>query len=212
MVVAPFIFGIIPPLLWLAFFLVEDREHPEPARAILSVFLGGGLAGILAALPELYLQNLFAEGALPAAHPSLLIAFAFIEEFAKFFIVYLLVSRSRYFDERVDGMIYMITAGLGFAALENIFSLTNIDFVVQVTLVRGIGATLLHALASGILGFYWVRKQLVVGIIAATILHALFNFLILQLAGIEIYASILLFFAALVVFHDFSILKRKPKQ
>lgn len=207
MVIAPFILGIIPPLLWLLFFLTEDREHPEPKRMIFYVFFGGGLATVLAAVPELFLQNRFPTDAI--AFSPLLVAFSFIEEFAKFFIVYLMIRKNTYFDERVDAMIYMITAGLGFAAFENVLNLIGTDFIVQVTLVRGIGATLLHALASGILGFYWVRRRLAMGLTAATLLHALFNFLVLQLEGIEIYASTLLLFAALVVFHDFDVLKKK---
>lgn len=209
MVTTSILWGIIPSLFWLFFFLTEDWDHPEPKRVITYVFLGGGIAAALSAPPEILLQKILPDLAFTDGLYSLLLPFSFIEEFMKFVIVYFLVKGATYFDERVDGMIYMITAGLGFAALENVFNLLNTPLLAEVVLVRGIGATLLHALASGILGFHWVRNRLFLGLIAATLLHGLFNFMVFQLQGFEIYASALLFFAAIVVFHDFEVLKKK---
>jgi len=209
MVGIPLIFGIIPSLIWLAFFLFEDRQRPEPKRMILYVFIAGALSTAIAAVPELYIQRVFTLGESFIASISLLFSFALIEEAAKFIAVYLVVSRSKFFDEWVDGMVYMITAALGFAALENVLNLIGTNFIVEVTLIRGIGATLLHALSSGLVGFYWMRKRLIEGLFFATVLHGVFNFLILKLGGVEIYASLMLLFVALIIFHDFEILKKK---
>jgi protease PrsW len=209
MVINPLIFGIIPSLVWLTFFLFEDHKRPEPRSLIFYVFLAGGLSTAVAALPELYIQRIFSLGETFLSSVSLLLSFAFVEEFAKFLAVYLIVSKNKYFDEWVDGMVYMVTAGLGFAALENILNLIGTDLIVEVTLIRGIGATLLHALASAIVGFYWMRKRLIEGLFFATVLHAIFNYLILLLNGVEVYASLLLLLAAVIVFHDFEILKRR---
>lgn len=212
MVVNPLVFGILPSLIWLIFFLFEDKEHPEPKRMILYVFIAGALSTALAAAPEIYIQQVFSLGEDFMSSVSLLFSFAFIEELAKFVAVYIVISKSKFFDERVDGMIYMITAGLGFAALENTLNLIGTDLIVQVTLIRGIGATLLHALASGLVGFYWMRGRLIEGLFFATVLHAVFNYLILNLGGIEVYASILLLLAAIIIFHDFEILKKKDSK
>ena len=212
MVVNPLIFGIIPSLIWLIFFLFEDRKHPEPKRMILYVFIAGALSTALAAAPELYIQRVFSLGEGLSSSISLLFSFALVEELAKFIAVYIIIAKSKFFDERVDGMIYMITAGLGFAALENTLNLIGTDLIVQVTLIRGIGATLLHALASGLVGFYWMRGRLIEGLFFATVLHAVFNYLILNLGGIEVYASILLLLAAIIIFHDFEILKKKDSK
>jgi len=209
MVTSSLIFGIVPSLIWLIFFLFEDRKKPEPKRLIFAVFLAGALSTALAAAPEIYIQRLFQLGGSFASTVSLLFSFALIEELAKFIAVYLVVRHSKFFDEWIDGMVYMITAGLGFAALENTLNLLGSDFIVQVTLIRGIGATLLHALASGLVGFYWMRGRLIEGLFFATILHAVFNFLILQLGGIEAYASIFLLFVAMILFRDFEVLKKK---
>jgi len=203
--------GLIAPLFWLGFFLFEDKEHPEPRWMISLVFLGGILAAFLALSPEIYLNANFPQMGQPYQN-KLLIPFAFIEEFTKFAVVFLIIKYSKYFDERVDAMIYMITAALGFAAVENVFTLFNIlEFhqVIETTIIRGIGATLLHALAAGILAFYWMRKRPILGLINATLLHALFNYLILRIEGdAKIYVTLILVVAALFLFRDFEILKK----
>src|SRR3989344_7487769 len=137
------ILGLVAPLFWLGFFLFEDREHPEPKFMIFIVFLGGILSAFMALSPEIYLNAKFPQTGL-AYQSKMLIPFAFIEELMKFTIVYLVIKYNKYFDEGVDAMIYMITAALGFAAIENIFNLFNIlelHEVIQTTVVRGIGAT-----------------------------------------------------------------------
>ncbi|MBU2101419.1 PrsW family intramembrane metalloprotease [Patescibacteria group bacterium] len=207
----PIIFGLIAPLFWLGFFLFEDRDHPEPKWMVAIVFLGGVLAAFLALSPEILLNAQFPQTGFPYQN-KLLIPFAFIEEFSKFAIVFLIIKYSKYFDEKVDAMIYMIAAALGFAAIENIFTLFNIlefHVVLETTIIRGIGSTLLHALASGILAFHWMRHQPIVGLINATLLHATFNFLILRIEGdAKIYATLILVVAALFLFRDFEIIKR----
>lgn len=43
------------------------------------------------------------------------------EEIAKFFMLWLLLRKIRYFDEKMDGIVYAVCVSLGFEALENIF-------------------------------------------------------------------------------------------
>ena len=212
----PIIFGLIAPLFWLFFFLFEDKEHPEPKFMILLVFIGGAISAFFALGPELVLNSAFPQTGMPY-ESNLLVPFAFIEEFAKFAVVFLIIKYSKYFDERVDAMVYMITAALGFAAVENIFTLFSVlelHVIIETTIVRGIGATLLHAVASGILAFYWVRKRPILGLTSAAFLHTLFNYLILRIEGdAKVYATLMLVVAAFFLFRDFEILKAAaPKE
>lgn len=205
------VFAIIPSVVWLIFFMLEDRKKPEPKPMILYVFLAGGLSTALAALPQLTIQHYFASRGLGTSSAIFLFSFAAIEEIVKFIAVYAVAIRSKYFDEWTDGMIYMITAALGFAAVENAMNLLGTDFIVQVTLIRGIGATFLHALSSAIVGFYWMRKRWLEGLFFGTLLHGAFNILILNLIGIEVYASVMLLLVAIIVFHNFEILKKRDE-
>lgn len=43
------------------------------------------------------------------------------EEIAKFFMLWLLLRKNPYFDEKMDGIVYAVCVSLGFEALENIF-------------------------------------------------------------------------------------------
>ena len=124
------------------------------------------------------------------------IAWSCIEEIAKFLMAYVTVLRTREDDEPIDPVIYMITVALGFAAAENaLFLLSPLSgSTLLSTIVTGnlrfVGATLLHVLSSAAIGvalgysFYmkprrkW--KYLVGGVILACILHATFNFFIIN--------------------------------
>ncbi len=222
--------AVLPPIFWLLFYLHEDR-HPEPKRLLLVAFLGGMAAAGLAVLIEVLIlgQN----GGLSLETSTVgdaLVAFfiiAFIEEYVKYLPVKFLIEKRRDFNEPVDAMIYMITAGLGFAALENALFLLpvlhqNVSLGFDIATNRFLGANLLHALSSGIVGFFlaraWFhphRKHFVaLGIIIASLLHALFNTLILMREDITQgtwYVVLLLGIMAMMVFIDFQRLKGKTK-
>lgn len=129
----------------------------------------------------------------------LLLVWATIEELFKFAAAYAAALRFRVFDEPLDGVIYLVTAALGFSALENVFFLLTPvgEGDLLRTIVTGdlrfIGASLLHTLSSATIGvalalsFYKsvsVRKWAALGgVILAVALHTLFNFFILQGGG-----------------------------
>jgi RsiW-degrading membrane proteinase PrsW (M82 family) len=80
-----------------------------------------------------------------------------------------------------------------------------------------VGATLLHSLASGIVGYYWalgiirgkIVRYLAYGFVIAIILHATFNYLILNYENIT-YSVIFLIIVGLFVLVDFEKIKAKP--
>jgi RsiW-degrading membrane proteinase PrsW (M82 family) len=116
----------------------------------------------------------------------------------------------------------MIVAALGFATLENIGALTNaaimgnlaVTSILQTVSFRFVGATLLHSLTSGIVGYYWakgiVRKKitryLLSGLGIAIILHASFNYLILNYENVA-YSLVFLAIIGFFVLNDFEKLK-----
>lgn len=114
---------------------------------------------------------------------------AFIEEFFKYLAAKLRIINSPEFDEPIDAMIYLIAAALGFAAAENIgYVLQNADNALNVTYWRFISATFLHTATSAIVGYFFAMSVIknkhhfffiTLGLIVATLLHALFNLLII---------------------------------
>ncbi len=223
--------AFLPPIFWLLFYLREDR-HPEPKRLLLAAFLGGMAAAGLAVLMELFILGQKGAFALDGATVGdILVTFliiAVIEEYVKYLAVKLLIEKRQAFDEPVDAMIYMITAALGFAALENALFLLpilhqNISLGIDIATNRFLGANLLHALSSGIVGFFLARAWfhphrrhfVALGIIIASLLHTLFNILILIKDGVSQGTWYLIFFLgimAMMVFIDFERLKRKDKR
>lgn len=187
-----FLGGLIPALFWLAFWLQEDEIHPEPKGVIALAFVAG-MASVLIALPlEIVFAQYVPEGVLRV------VLWAASEELVKYWAAsYSAFHHNRDFDEPVDAMIYLISAALGFAAIENAFFIFGAiqDFPTTVTLLSGsmrfIGASLLHVLASATIGatiafsFYknsFVKHwHLLLGIALAILLHSIFNLLIIQL-------------------------------
>lgn len=182
--------GVIPALLWLWFWLNEDDEKPEPKGLIILTFVIG-MIGVFIVLP---IENLFSN--LISNQKALTIVWATIEELVKYVAVLFVALRSPAADEPVDFAIYLITGALGFAAMENTLFLLNPVSLgdATVTLLTGnfrfLGAMLLHAVSSGIIGislglsFYqkWYMKRffLIVGLLGAVTLHSIFNFLIIS--------------------------------
>jgi RsiW-degrading membrane proteinase PrsW (M82 family) len=206
--------AVLPSLAWLLFFLKED-VRPEPKRLILYALSLGALSTIPALLfqvgAQVLLSNVFTSGLLAV------ILLALSEEFFKFLVVWLGIRRDPAFDEPIDAMVYMVAAALGFAMLENLFiiggSFQSLSFVsasstLHVIVLRFVGATLLHVLASALLGFYWAKKKIGLGLLVATFVHAVFNYLILTFPeGSFFYTAVFLILAAFFVLQDFDKLK-----
>jgi len=190
-------FGVLPSLLWLAFYLREDA-HPEPKREILLVFLFGMLATVPAIFFEIFLSDTIKSFGLGDFLTTLLvnvIAVAFIEEFVKYAAVWAREQRANHnalLDEPVDFVIYMIVSALGFAAVENLLFLLPIiqlNLAIMTTIVRAVSAILLHTLCSGMIGYYMARsycdrehkRRLVAkGFLIASALHGVYNLFIIK--------------------------------
>lgn len=232
--------GFLPTIFWLWFWLHEDKKKPEPLRLIMKTFIIGGFFIILAFV----LEKLVAPSGdivqqisdasrnnfpiLPILIISVpLIAWAFIEELVKYLAAYVGALKNKQCDEPIDMMVYMITAALGFSAVENFLFLLNVlatdgttsnSFLFTGNL-RFLGATLLHTVTSAIFGaflsfaFYhnrWIKKLAwVLGLIASGTLHVLFNFfIIVNEGGSVLRVLICLWATAMIIIFIFEIVKR----
>lgn len=186
--------GFIPSAIWLRFFFVKDR-HPEPIYLISRVFLAAIILAPLAIVCQFLFIELIKIGNplfRAAESPQFFLWAALVEEFVKFLPFAIIIFHNSEFDEPVDAMIYMIAAGLGFAMIENILVIAKtfqqgIHLTFQLIILRFIGATLLHAVASGLIGYFiglaWFyhqhsKKIILFGIALATLLHFGFNMLL----------------------------------
>ena len=217
--------GVLPVVVWLWFWLSEDRMRPEPRGLIIVTFLAGGLA----TLPAVILEKYVSENLILTQGLLLFATWAFIEEAVKFAAAFLAAENTRSYDEPIDSIVYMITAALGFAAFENILFLFEnnesglplFEYFLNGNL-RFLGANILHAVASGAAGgvmafaFYKrnSRKFLfaVLGLATATLLHTIFNNLIMGSSGGDILITFAYFWlAATAVIFMFEKVKRIRK-
>jgi len=185
--------GVIPAIFWLWFWLKqEDNEEREPIGLIILCFLMGAFIVLVAIWLEKSTINLFAQKIWQV------IAWASIEEILKFAAVSVLILGSRVVNEPIDYPMYFIATALGFAALENVLFLldplqTSGTIVGMMTgNLRFLGSTLLHAIASAMVGsaiglsFYLKKMRalyIFIGLIFAISLHSVFNFFIMKGSG-----------------------------
>lgn len=182
--------SILPGILWLFYFYRQDRYEPEPKRIVFWVFVGG----MLLVIPAGGLEALGKEGLLAARGAGDLISLFYysfffiglIEEGLKFSLLWFLVRPKGVMNEPVDGIIYGITVGLGFASLENFLYTRNLGL--EVGIWRGIIACLAHAAFTGWGGYFITAEgigadtkpetRFALGWGVALFLHGLYNFLL----------------------------------
>lgn len=220
--------SFVPGLVWLLFFEEEDA-HPEPKRLVIAVFIVGMLSAIAVLFVGGILKQLIFGPGTTYSLPYLGMA-ALLEELGKFFFVWLFIRHLRAFDEPIDAMIYMVICALGFATLENAAYLSReaqnipnlsmaiqaapLGYIAQIASLRFVGSTLLHALSSAIIGYFWalsIRRfakpeLILLGILLATGLHLYFNYLIVAYGNMT-YILPLLLVAGFFVLSDFEELK-----
>jgi RsiW-degrading membrane proteinase PrsW (M82 family) len=181
-VIPALLISLLIALFWLRRFRKMDKYEKEPERLIYLAFF----AGVLATIPTVLLEALFRITTHP--HPPPLRDFfiyflwvGIVEESFKFLAVRLTVYRSSEFNEVMDGMIYMISAALGFAATENVGYMLGFGF--SVWFIRAILSYLGHVSFSAILGYYLGKAKveskgglLWRGFILAITLHWFYDF------------------------------------
>jgi len=212
-IVIALVSGFIPTLVWLWFWQREDRKKPEPFYLIVIAFLGGMVATII----SFFLEKITAVSFISPASPDFVIyASPIIEEVIKFSLALYLVLRRDDNDEPIDATIYLITVGLGFAALENTFYIfDNIRTAGMTTALamgdlRFLGAAVLHTLSCATIGVFWglafyknwILKTLAIifGLALAILLHSAYNYFIISTNNQVVIVTLgLIWFGAIVL-------------
>ncbi len=151
----------LAPVLVLFIYICRcDKSQPEPMRWLLKGFLFGIFSTILSlcfSQPAEMLGLFTQEPTMPIE--SIKLAFlgaAVPEETAKLIMLWLLLRRNPYFDERIDGIVYAATIGLGFAAAENVLYLfSNYESWVSVGISRAIFAVPGHFFFAVAMGYFY---------------------------------------------------------
>ncbi|WP_278315172.1 PrsW family intramembrane metalloprotease [Lolliginicoccus levis] len=198
------ILAFVPVIPLAALFLWVDRWEPEPGRMLLAAFMWGSSMAVLIALISGTVLNITWAAILSdlgAYAFSLAVTAPITEEICKgLFMVWLFTFRRREIDGIVDGIVYAGLVGVGFAFTENIFYLSGalstegIEGGILTFVLRCVISPFAHPLFTIMLGIglglavQSARSEVkyaapVVGLLAAMLLHALWNGSTLLLGG-----------------------------
>lgn len=184
--------SIVPviALIFLCYFM--DCYEPEPKKIVAKLFAFGLLMVIPCAVIEILLigKSSFFERPhdLISLFINIFFYIGFVEEILKFIVVIAGVYRSPEFDEPYDGIIYTVSASLGFASLENLM------YVISGGIGTGIARAVLsvpaHALFGVIMGYFLGiskfrekgkrLKYVLYGLFYAVLAHTIYDFLLLS--------------------------------
>lgn len=201
--------AILPAVLLVWYIYKRDKYQPEPLSQILRGVGYGIISAILALFLEQTIQWIigeFPEGWGGAILKGFVGA-AIPEEAAKLLMLYLLLRRNPYFDERFDGIVYAVCIGMGFAGTENIIYLIgHINVWQSVAISRAIFAVPCHFFLAVAMGYFYamiyfdqesVKWPLMVYIVPV-LLHGIYDSLLFVISLETIWSGLLL-----IVFYVF---------
>jgi RsiW-degrading membrane proteinase PrsW (M82 family) len=181
--------ALLPIAILVYYIYHKDKKSPEPTGQLVKAFFYGILSIPLSFCMSIPLGVI---GVYPAEATSILgsISTAFFgaaipEEIAKLFVLWLVLRKNPYFDEKMDGIVYAVCVSLGFAALENIMYLfSNAETYLSVGIARAIFAVPGHFCFGILMGYYYSLakfypktpiKNKVLILLAPIIVHGLYD-------------------------------------
>ena len=206
--------ALLPIVILVYYISYKDKRSPEPTGQLVKAFLFGVLSAPLSFCVSVPL-GVF--GVYPVEAIDILgsVSTAFFgaavsEEIAKFVMLWLLLRKNPYFDEKMDGIVYAVCVSLGFAALENVLYLfSNVEDFLSVGISRAIFAVLGHFCFGILMGYYYslakfyskasMRNKALI-LIAPIIVHVLYDSIIF-IADVTPAVSGVLFIVFLVFCH-----------
>jgi len=158
----------IPAALWLWFFYLLDRHEPEPKLYVAGVSVLGALVAapvadfVVAQLapPVALAQYGLSPFALDRIVEAILVV-GLAQELCKYVAVRYTIYLSAEFDEPMDGVVYMMAAGTGFAIWVNYHRLSaqGHHVFLSIAAAQAVITTLAHASFAGVLGYVLGRAK-----------------------------------------------------
>jgi RsiW-degrading membrane proteinase PrsW (M82 family) len=188
LIVTGIVMALVPAVIWLVFFYLQDRLEPEPKRYVVGIFILGGLLASAVGIP--LVNDLFQVREWLYDSPVVqlvggILVIGFTQEFLKYAAVRYTLFESQEFDERMDGVIYGTAAGLGYATMLNIhYVLSNAGVDLSVGVIRIVITALAQASFAGVVGYFLAQDKfegkpvwwMPAGLTLAAVLNGLFIF------------------------------------
>lgn len=191
--------AVLPALVIVGYIVFRDKNRREPISQVwkgVRYGVGSALLALVVGAPFSVLAEMvpvldYTETFWGALYGSFFMA-AVPEELAKLLMLYLLLRKNPYFDERMDGIVYAVAVGMGFAGFENILYLfENEELWGTVGAIRALFSVPGHFCFAVFMGYYYSlahfdkknRQELNLFLMLAVpiVLHGVFDFLLMSL-------------------------------
>lgn len=219
--------ALLPVFLILRYVYGLDKVEREPLGFVIKVLIWGAIFSLPCAGIERFmvsvLGNFYDVSTVKYAWVENTIGIALVEEFSKWLVIMIFVWKNKNFDYRYDGIVYAVTASLGFAALENI--LYVISYGTGVSLGRALFAIPGHTTFGVFMGYFMSRGKTamldqksmklffckILALVVPMLIHGLYDFLLSEQVAEQgfqfvfyIYVLVLDIFAWKVIKHEFN--------
>lgn len=155
--------ALLPALLLLYYIFRKDKLKPEPKSQLIKGFFWGVGAAVLVIIAMWGFVGVTQDDVLGSLTGAVFQAFCYAaipEELAKFLMLWLLVRSNKFFDEHIDGIVYAVCIGMGFAGAENIlYLIENYDSWLSVGIARGLISVPGHFFFAVAMGYYLSLAQ-----------------------------------------------------
>lgn len=184
--------SVLPGILISWYIYWRDRHEPEPKHYLLAAFL----LGMAATYPAIKMEEfgmielgIFASESWPMTFAFAFGVIAFSEELVKFlFLRYVFYPRTE-FNEPMDGIVYAVMIGMGFATLENILYVLTRGGGFEIAILRMFTAVPAHGAFAVWMGYFVGMAKfsnhsrtslLLVGLTLAIFIHGTYDFFLFQ--------------------------------
>ena len=188
--------SIAPGVFLLWFYTNKDKYEKEPLKLILKIFFLGAFMVIPSAIIEImFSEKSLMENGLIGIFIYSFFCVAMVEEILKLLAVKSMAYGSNEFNEPMDGIVYGISAALGFATLENIFYVFN--YGIGTGFIRAVLSVPLHTFCGGLLGYYLgqarfnkdkERTLIIKGFVLASLMHGFYDFFLFSKEYLAIFS------------------------
>ena len=198
--------AIAPGIAICLFIFHRDAYNREPKRNLFASFMLGAAIVFPVAYAEIFFSQ-FSNNTIPGTAATAFLAVALIEELGKFIVLRFYAYPKKSFDEPLDGIVYSVMIGMGFATLENILYVQK--YGVQTGFLRMFLAVPAHATFGVLMGYHVGKAKfdrsnssrlLLLGLFWAVLFHGLYDFFLFLQGNpyIQEYISDLLLFVGAV--------------
>jgi RsiW-degrading membrane proteinase PrsW (M82 family) len=174
--------GLLPVTVFLIALVLIDSYKLVPLRLVVSVVLVGCIVALVCLWTNPLLMRALNLGGSDPVFKRYVSPIN--EEVFKALFVVFLIKRKR-IGFMVDGSIYGFAIGAGFAIVENVVNLTNLENELATWIIRGFGTAIMHGGATAIVGIisvYYASRSgshrwtvYLPGLGLAIVIHSFFN-------------------------------------